>query len=217
MANRIAGVTEKILECAQKEFLEKGFREASMRTIAANAETTPKSIYTRYGDKEGLFGALVSPALSSLYQQIAAEQESYHQRPPEEQKNLPLDHEFAARYDNIERAIIDLTYDNFTAFKLLVDCSEGTKYEHFADIFIENDVKYTLQYIEVTANTLLSDGRGSRDLIEVLSRLQITGMFEVVHRKMDRKAAHIYMKQLREFFERGWAELLNPQTTTGGD
>ena len=42
-------------------------------------------------------------------------------------------------------------------------------------------------------------------------------MFEVVHRKMDRKAAHIYMKQLREFFERGWAELLNPQTTTGGD
>lgn len=35
---------------------------ASLRTIAAKAETTTGSIYSRFRDKEGLFGALVEPA-----------------------------------------------------------------------------------------------------------------------------------------------------------
>lgn len=217
MANRIAGVTEKIVECAKKEFLEKGFRDASMRTIAANAKTTPKSIYTRYGDKEGLFGALVSPALEALYQQVMTEQETYHQHKPEEQQNLILDQDFASRYDAMERAIIDHIYDNFTAFKLLVDCSKGTVYEDFMDTFVDKDVEYTLKYIEGTGCTILSDGRASRDLVEVLSQLHITGMFEAVHREMEREAAHIYIKQLREFFERGWSDLLSFDASAGGD
>ena len=52
MANRVEGVTEKLLECAMQEFLENGYNGASMRTIAENAGTTPRSIYTRYEDKE---------------------------------------------------------------------------------------------------------------------------------------------------------------------
>ena len=35
MAKQIEGVYERILECAKKEFLEKGYTEASLRTIAA--------------------------------------------------------------------------------------------------------------------------------------------------------------------------------------
>ena len=53
MANRIEGVTERLLQSAMEEFLTNGYAGASMRTIAENAGTTPRSIYTRYGDKEG--------------------------------------------------------------------------------------------------------------------------------------------------------------------
>ena len=66
MANRIEGVTEKLLEQAMKEFLDKGYTGASLRTIAENAGTTPRSVYTRYGDKEGLFAALVSECADTL-------------------------------------------------------------------------------------------------------------------------------------------------------
>ena len=52
----------KILEVGKKEFLEKGYSEASLRTIAAKADTTTGSIYSRFRDKEGLFGAIVEPA-----------------------------------------------------------------------------------------------------------------------------------------------------------
>ena len=35
MTKPIEGVSEKILACAKEEFLEKGYSEASLRTIAA--------------------------------------------------------------------------------------------------------------------------------------------------------------------------------------
>ena len=37
MTKQIEGVSEKILACAKEEFLEKGYSEASLRTIAAKA------------------------------------------------------------------------------------------------------------------------------------------------------------------------------------
>ena len=61
MAKQIEGVAERILAAAKEEFLDKGYVDASLRTIAAAAETSTNSIYVRFGDKEGLFSAIVEP------------------------------------------------------------------------------------------------------------------------------------------------------------
>ena len=66
MASRVEGFDEVILKYAKKEFLEKGFEEASLRTIAQNAGVSTSTIYTRYLDKAGLFHFLVEEAVSSL-------------------------------------------------------------------------------------------------------------------------------------------------------
>lgn len=60
MAKQIEGVSEKIEACAKKEFLEKGYVDASLRTIAAEAGSTTGSIYSRYGGKEDSFQRLWS-------------------------------------------------------------------------------------------------------------------------------------------------------------
>ena len=68
MAKQKAGVYDKVLECAKEEFLSKGFLDASLRTIAQAADTSTGSIYTRFGDKEGLFRAtLYSLALAQSH------------------------------------------------------------------------------------------------------------------------------------------------------
>ncbi len=41
MASRVEGFDEKILACAKEEFLEKGYTDASIRTIAQNAVSVP--------------------------------------------------------------------------------------------------------------------------------------------------------------------------------
>ena len=46
MAKQIEGVYEAVLKCAKKEFQDKGYKDASLRTIAQEAGTSTGSIYT---------------------------------------------------------------------------------------------------------------------------------------------------------------------------
>lgn len=66
MAKRVEGHSDRRLECAMAEFMEMGYQEASLRVIAAKAETATGSIYTRFKDKEGLYHALPYPGILSF-------------------------------------------------------------------------------------------------------------------------------------------------------
>ncbi len=125
MANRIEGVTEKLLEQAMKEFLDKGYTGASLRTIAENAGTTPRSVYTRYGDKEGLFAALVSECADTLKDMFISYMKDYDEKPVDEQKNLFHDDKFDEEYKDYIYSIIDYIYENFNIFKLLIGYGKG--------------------------------------------------------------------------------------------
>ena len=74
----IEGVSERILSCATEEFLEKGYSDASLRTIAAKAGTTTGSIYSRFKDKEGLFAAIVGPVAEYMMNLFVKTQEEFH-------------------------------------------------------------------------------------------------------------------------------------------
>lgn len=75
MAKQIEGVYENIIACATKEFLNKGYADASLRTIATEAHTTTGSIYTRFGDKEGLFEAIVGKQYDKIIEMYKAAQD----------------------------------------------------------------------------------------------------------------------------------------------
>lgn len=49
-----------ILDTAKKEFMEKGYNDASVRSIAKQAGLTTGAIFRYFPDKESLFAALVS-------------------------------------------------------------------------------------------------------------------------------------------------------------
>lgn len=66
MRQETAGVTEALIESAKAEFLKYGFRNANLRRISADSGVSTNSIYTRFGDKAGLFDAVVKPAADGL-------------------------------------------------------------------------------------------------------------------------------------------------------
>ena len=66
MRKESEGVTENLLVSARKEFLQYGFRDASLRRISADSGVSTNSIYTRFGDKSGLFTAIVKEAADEL-------------------------------------------------------------------------------------------------------------------------------------------------------
>ena len=108
MANRTPGVTEKLLETAMQEFLSCGYRNASLRTIAEIAGTSPRAVYTRYSDKEGLFAALVSEQAETLKSMFRRYMADYHDKPVDEQKQLFHDEAFDSEYQGYIEASIKL-------------------------------------------------------------------------------------------------------------
>lgn len=210
MANRTPGVTEKLMEHALQEFLTHGYLGASLRTIAEKAGTSPRAIYTRYGDKEGLFAALVSEQADTLKELFRNDMETYHAKPVEEQKQLFHDEAFDTEYRGYLHTIIDYIYDNRDAFKLIVCGSEGTHFAGFVDEIVEIEERYTLLYIEHTGNDVIRSGRAAPQLIHLLCSSFVHGFFEFVRHDMPKDEALTYIEQLQTFFACGWDQLFRP-------
>ena len=60
-------INAKLLECAKAEFMEKGFADASMRTIAERAGVTTGMLYSRFADKDEMFRSIVGEGAEKLY------------------------------------------------------------------------------------------------------------------------------------------------------
>ena len=85
MAKQKVGVYDKVLECAKEEFLSRGFLDASLRSIAQEADTSTGSIYTRFGDKEGLFRAIAEPVVDEFKACLLYTSPLLYGRPEDEQ------------------------------------------------------------------------------------------------------------------------------------
>lgn len=210
MANRTPGVTEKLTKQALQEFLTHGYLDASLRTIAEKAGTSPRAIYTRYGDKEGLFAALVSEQADTLKTMFQNDMETYHAKPVDAQKQLFHDEAFDAEYRGYLQTIIDYVYDNWDAFKLIICGSEGTHFAGFVDEIVEIEEHYTLLYIEHTGNDVIRSGRATPQLIHLLCSAFVHGFFEFVRHDMPKGEALTYITQLQTFFACGWDHLFRP-------
>lgn len=202
MTKPIEGVSEKILACAKEEFLEKGYSEASLRTIAAKAETTTGSIYSRFRDKEGLFGAIVEPAVDGLIQIFLKIQKEFHAVKAEDQPRL-MEKYVSSSMDEM----LDYVYDRFEEFQLLLDASYGTRYQDFVEQLVDIETEYTYKYMEATA--FLQDGSEiTEEFVHITARAMFDSMFEVVRHRMDRETARKYIHMLEQYHYGGWGALI---------
>ena len=203
MAKRVEGRSDRLLECAMAEFMEMGYQEASLRVIAAKAETTTGSIYTRFKDKEGLFHALVDTTIDELIKWTQKGNEAFADRPAGEQRETV----FTYRPEMWEQ-LVDYIYDHWDVFLLLERCSDIDCYEDMLNRMIDIEGAYTLRFLEATGNDALESGRLTPMMLHMLSNAYYSGLFEIVRHDMAKDDAMTYVSQLRLFFTRGWADLL---------
>ena len=67
MANKDHSLDDGIIQAAYSEFLAYGFQKASLHKIAEKAGVTTGAIYTRYKNKDALFGSLLQDLLIRLF------------------------------------------------------------------------------------------------------------------------------------------------------
>lgn len=194
---------DKIIECAKKEFLEKGFESASMRNIAEYAGYTTGMLYGRFSDKGELFNAIVKDVADDFLSFFVKAQNDFASLSPEElHKNM------RGYVDKKVEEMLGTVYDNFDVFKLIICKSKGSEYEKFVDKLVEIETDNTTRFI----NELNAAGIKIRevriDLTHMLATAMFNGMFEVVEHDFTREDAVQYVKELQCFFNAGWDSLL---------
>ena len=199
MSKLIEGVSERIEACAKKEFLEKGYVDASLRTIAAEADSTTGSIYSRYGGKEGLFSAIVEPVAEEFTAIFEGVQERFHAMEPQAQEKS-LD-EFTR--DGM-KAMVDYMYTHFEEFQLLVTGSYGTKFQNFVEHLVEIETEYTFKYMEAIG-LKPKDGKPiTKDFMHIMNKALFESFFEVVRHNMSKAEAMEYVGMLERYHSAGW-------------
>ncbi len=199
MAKQIEGVADRIIAAAKQEFLDKGYVDASLRTIAAAADTSTNSIYVRFGDKEGLFSAIVEPALSEMIERFIRIQERFHQMPPAEQaERMP---KYA---DGGTLELMDYMYAHLDEFRLLLDASYGTRFHNFVDELVRIEVEYTYKYLEAVGYSDKLGDALTEKLLHIVTTSRFESIFEIIRHGMNREEASAYIALLSQYHRTGF-------------
>ena len=193
----------QILECAKEEFMQKGFADASMRTIAEKAGFTTGMLYSRFADKNELFSALVKEGADKLYSYFADVQEEFAEFPAAQQVT-----EMQTYTSGKMRTVLDIIYEYFDTFKLIVCHSAGSSYERYIDRMIEYETDSTERFMRVFQKNGTSVKTVRRDINHMLASALFNGIFEVVAHDFPKEDAMEYVDAVCEFFYAGWDKLM---------
>lgn len=193
---------EQILKAATEEFMEKGFKDASMRKIASRVGITAAALYRHYANKEDIFDAVVEPAVSAW--ENLCKTEEVRQTGTARREGVD------AMWQDNEQAqiIVKLIYNDFDAHKLLFCKSDGTKYENYLHSIVTKVQEATLSFKdELEANGVHVNKVDEKEMHLILSA-QYTAMLEMVYHDFSYEEAIHYSDTISEFFKEGWRKYL---------
>ncbi len=194
---------ERIRAAAKTAFTEYGFRSASLRQIVKTAGVTLGAFYGYYNSKEELFEALVGEQYNYMMTCYRKAQADFAHLPPDEQPKHMSEISVKCMHDMLLYA-----YDHLEEFKLLLCCSEGTRFAGMVDEMVEIEIKGTHDYQEVLRRL----GRPSPVIDPRLEHILITGMFnayfELIIHQMPLRDAENYLLELCAFHTAGWMKIM---------
>ena len=195
--------TEKrILETAKNEFLKRGFQGTSMRRIAALSGVTTGALYGYFASKEEIFDSLVKEAYETVM-------DAYKQA-HEEFAALPYDTQVSGMGDITARCVewcLEYIYDHLDEFRLILMCSDGTRYANMVDEMMKTEEESTEEFIALMRKNGMEIPEIDPLLEHMVTSGYFTSFFEVVRHSVPREDARIYIQNLQAFYKAGWESL----------
>lgn len=190
---------DKILECAKAEFMEKGFADASMRSIAEKAGYTTGMLYGRFADKTQLFNELVEEPANRLFDYFTSAENTFFSMTPQKQYK-----DMHALVEEKVKAIIDIIYSDFDVFKLIVCKSAGSGYEYYIEKMVNLETENTLRYVDRLRENGIAVNDVRADLTHMLTSALFNGVLEIVWHDFPKEDALQYVTEVQNFFIAGW-------------
>jgi AcrR family transcriptional regulator len=186
MANRDTSIDPRLIESARTHFSEKGFLGAQLSDICRDAGVTTGAVYKRYKGKAELFEAIVKDTVNTMNNVLEeAKKTSPAELSDEELVNVWTNTEYNTKLWH------DRLLEMKDGLEILLKCSDGTKYSHFHDEWLEkmSDVDY--EYLK----ELQKRGLADRSISRLEMHVMISAMWQlysepIVHGMSDEEVEH---------------------------
>ncbi|MCR5167408.1 MAG: TetR/AcrR family transcriptional regulator [Oscillospiraceae bacterium] len=189
----------RLIECAKREFLEKGFVKASLRKIASDAGLTTGAVYFFFSDKNGLLEGVVGEALGQLNavidQHFAEDIES----------DLAGYRQQDGDHDAFTEMLVNVIYDHYDEMTILLDRSAGSKYEDFVDVIINRLDSSYIGLAEKYA-AVMPGRRVNKKMLHWLTHVQINAFVHMMQHEKDKESALHFIKPVMDMLIKAWME-----------
>ena len=196
--DRDQGTRELLIEAAKKEFLEKGYNKASLRTICANAGVTTGALYFFFENKADLFAAIVDPPLKELKAILV----KHFSEDIEEIKKLSSLEEADTDHSEISDLIVGHIYNNYDAFSLILNASENTVYENVVDELVD--------MVDRSIPAMMSQIKGytyDEYMSHWMAHISLDAFIHVFRHERDAEKAKLRLRGILNYLVMGWIQL----------
>jgi AcrR family transcriptional regulator len=188
---------EKLIICAKKEFMEKGFEKASLRAISSAAGLTTGAIYFFFKDKNGLFGAVVDEPLKRIINAL-----DHHFSEDMETDIADFQHT-SGDHDEFAELMISALYADREAMLILLEKSSGSCYEGIIDRFVEMIEKYN-NSLARNFITAFPDKCVNEYMLHWFSHVQINAFVHLLTHVDDKERAVKEIKPVMDMLVETW-------------
>jgi len=190
-----SSIDQKILESAKAEFLEKGFKNASLREICKGAGVTTGALYKRFSGKEALFDAVVKPTLQDIRDlgDTVIKYNYEYLDGNKMQKVWDMSEETHKRW-------IEFFYDRYDGMRLLLCGSEGSRHSSFSHDFVLENTKHTYAFIQEAKRRGISVNEIDEDELHILLTAYWSTFFETIAHDFPKEKALHHCGVITRFF-----------------
>jgi AcrR family transcriptional regulator len=194
-------IRKVIVEKAMEEFIVKGFKDASMRVIARNANVGLSNIYNYFRNKDELFAEVLQPAIKAIDNTLNDHNNS---------ENLTLDYFSTDDYQRRDlNRMVTLVETYRSELDLLIFKSSGSSLQNFRDQVTDRSTSMGQEYLrkmkekypEISVDV-------SPFFIHVMSSMWLNIMAEIISHSLTHDQITKFISEYIEFGTAGWQKLM---------
>lgn len=188
-----------IINAAKQEFLEKGYKGASMRSIANKANMTVGNLYRYYKNKEDINLSIVAPTFRSIDSAIKVLNVYSGDGEPRVFNLKPDINDVVSNFNKFADSLVDIYFSNMTEFNILILHSRISE-EMIKKFFVVINDIISEPFV---FNNLTSD---KEILIKAYSESLFSGMKSIFKQNVNDEIA---LKDLLKTYFRSFINMLN--------
>ncbi len=202
MQTKKTNIQDTILKVARKSFLEHGYRNTSMRTIAKEANVTLSNIYNYFKNKDEILEVILQPVLTDMEHMLSRYKDPYYIT-----NNWVEINDVSEMDEFNDHVKFILTYRK--EFDLLLHKCSGSKYENIKDYFIDRYTASSRDYLQLMKEKYPQVNKEISDFfLHTTAAWWIQIVSEIVSHHLNEEEIFQFLKEYMTFGTGGWQRLM---------